>query len=262
MRAAPPPSTTAALSSARSSAVSESLPSAWPAATIAVTGVRRSWETARSSAVLTSSLRRRAARLDRFGLQRVAAQGDRDERSERGHDVASCSRCSVSTGRSRGTSSVATWEPSAPLKRKRAAPLLAGRDAELDRRGGHRERLGDPVRGDRQRIRGLRAGQQLSRERRREVGLGPAALGLERAAARELGHRADRDRDDHESSERDPVAAVGDREAPGRGEVEEVERGGAQQRRGEAERQPPVRGHEQHRGQVHHAQRDDRSERS
>ena len=56
-----PSPTTASLSSARSASVRVGESSAAPAAIIEVSGVRRSWETERSSAVFSSSLRRSAS---------------------------------------------------------------------------------------------------------------------------------------------------------------------------------------------------------
>ena len=61
VRGGSPSPTIASLSSARSSAVRVAEPSAEPPAMIEVSGVRRSWEIERSSAVFSSSLRRSAS---------------------------------------------------------------------------------------------------------------------------------------------------------------------------------------------------------
>ena len=74
------------------------------------------------------------------------------------------------------------------------------------------------------------AAQQRPGHLRRQVGFTTALLGLQRAAARDRGQRAGHDRRDEEHDERDPVLPVGDREAPGRRDVEVVERQRARER--------------------------------
>ena len=96
--------------------------------TIAVSGERRSWETARSSAVLTTSLRRSARGLDDVAEQLVALERRAEQRLERRARPAPGARRSVASG------DVGGHEQRADLARPVAqregdAPLVA-----LDRR--------------------------------------------------------------------------------------------------------------------------------
>ncbi len=197
--------------------------------------------------------------LDRLGLHRVAAQGDCDKRAQDRRDLRAQALGGVAREPARSEQG-RHLEPPAVAQGERPSPLVAVAGTELDRGRGHGERLGDPPRRGAQRLARLGAREQLPGQAGGEIGLASPALGLECAAPGDLGHRAGHRGHDRERRQRHPVAAVGDREAADRGEVEEVERGGAQQRADDAEAEAPIRGHEQHRRQVDDAQRDDRSD--
>ncbi len=96
-----PSSVTASASTARSSSPSAGEASASPAATIAVRGVRRSWETERSSAVFSSSLRRsaRASTASASSARRCSSAATSSSSASR----ASRPRCSASAARERAT---------------------------------------------------------------------------------------------------------------------------------------------------------------
>ena len=142
-RAGWPSPTTAALSSVRSSAVSDDAPSAWPAATIAVSGVRRSCDTARSSAVLMSSDRRSASvstasacSASRLNAIATSASSAGTTRSRR-RSIASAGRPARDEQRCE-LLAVPVAEP------ERAPPFVAVDRAQLDRRRRYRERLRQP----------------------------------------------------------------------------------------------------------------------
>ena len=111
-----------------------------PAVTIAVSGERRSWETARSSAVFTSSLRRSAARLDRLGEHPVALERDRHQRLDRGRDALRSRRSSASAaGRGRPACRAASGRSAG-----RTRPSAVGVAARARRRRRHAERRRQP----------------------------------------------------------------------------------------------------------------------
>jgi hypothetical protein len=207
--------------------------------------------------VVRASQRRR---LDRLGLERVAAQGDGDERAEGGHDLRA-----QPLGHFRGQPTrnhqAGDLGAVAATERERGPALVAFGHPELDRRRGHRERFRDPARGGAQGGAGVRAGEELAREGGGQVGLAAASLGLELAAARELGHGADHGRNRHEGGERDPVTVIGEGELAERREMEVIEGGGTEQRREDTEEEPPVGRDEQDGDQVDDAERQDRRHR-
>jgi len=106
-----PSPTTASLSSVRSSSLSDGVPSACPAATIAVSGVRKSCDTARSSAVLMSSLRRSASVCTASACIASRRRAIATSASSAG-TTCERKRAETSAGRPRGTSSVAICVPS------------------------------------------------------------------------------------------------------------------------------------------------------
>jgi hypothetical protein len=148
-------------------------------------------------------------------------------------------------------------EQRADVERQRDAALVALHGAQLDRRRGQLECLREALRDGGQRVLEARPAQQQPRHLRGQVGLLAALLSLARAHARALGQRARHQRRDEEDDERDPVLALGDREAARRRDVEEVEGQRAGQRRGVAEPRAPDRRDEQHGDEVHDAERDD-----
>ena len=120
--------------------------------------------------------------------------------------------------------------------------------------------LGQPLAREPQRLLQLGGPQQQLGELGGEVGLLAALLCLAATHARDVGDHAGEDRDGDEDHERDPLAFVCEVEAAARRQVEEVERRGAQQARGDPEAQSPQRGDEDHRGDVEHPQRRDRGD--
>ena len=100
---------------------------------------------------------------------------------------------------------------------------MPGQRPEHDRRGRESEGVSEPARCVIQRGFDARPSEQHTGELRRQIRLLTPLLGLARARPRELGHRARHDRGHEKHAERHPVAAVGDREAPRRREMEEVE---------------------------------------
>ena len=141
---------------------------------------------------------------------------------------------------------------------QRDAPLVAFDLAQLDRRRGQLERVGEPARDRRQRVVEARSAQEQPRHLGGEVRLLAALLGLARAHAGARGKRARDQRHDEEHDERDPVLAVGDREAPGRRDVEEVEGKRARERGRGAQPEAPEGRDEEHRDEVDDTERDDR----
>ena len=225
------------------------------AARIAVSGVRRSWLTARSSAVFSTSLRRSA---------RVSTTS---ESSSSRSSAAASSASSAGTMRSCTRRSVASGAPLRQQERADLARALAEREREpplvaLDRLQLDRRRRRAPASGASRcaatgsAVAQVLAAQQRPRHLGGQVRLAPALVGLERAAPRGVGERARDDRGDEEDGERDPVLAVGDREPARRRDVEEVERERARHRRRDAQPHAPERRDEQHREQVDDAQRD------
>ena len=145
----------------------------------------------------------------------------------------------------------------AVVQREHGAPSLRRLVlAEHDRHRRQPERVGDPLRRRAERGPHVRRAQQQPRELGAEVGLAPPLLGLERAAAREVGDARGRHRRDQQHDERHPVLPLGDREAPGRRDVEVVERERGADAGGEPEPDAPHGRDEQHRQQVDDAERD------
>ncbi len=124
-----PSETTASLSSRRSSAVAVGESRAAPAAMIEVSGVRRSWETERSSAVFSSSLRRRApASIASASIRSRSAESSRSSASTAS---VSSRRRSASAVRARAISPSELLTTATITKTTRAT---ASRSAETSKR--------------------------------------------------------------------------------------------------------------------------------
>ena len=121
---------------------SEADPSAPTAVRIAVSGERRSCETARSSAVLSIVGAAQGARLDDLALQRVALDGGAEDRLERRHHALAQALDDVRRRVRRARSRVPTSQ------RQRDASLVAVDGPQLDRRRRQLERVGEAL-GDR-----------------------------------------------------------------------------------------------------------------
>jgi hypothetical protein len=146
----------------------------------------------------------------------------------------------------------------AHVERQRDAPLVALDGAQLDRRRRQLERTGQALGDGRQRVVQARSAQQQPRHLGGQVGLLATLLRFARPRPGALGQRARDHRRDEEHDERDPVLALGDREAPGRRDVEEVERERARDRGRDAQPAAPQRRDEQDGEEVDDAERDDR----
>ena len=208
--------------SARSSSSIVGEVSASAAARIAVIGVRRSWETVRSRAVLISSLRRRAS------VSTVAPS--RDSRS-----IAAASRASSAghqrlSSRSRLSGSIPAGTTSVPRRlrscvsgesepprlirrpRRAAAPPKAARapwrSARLPPERGVEARAAPSS---------VRASSAIRSASRRRASASCARLRASSASVLAIARR------DEEGGQRHPVPRVRDREPPGRRDVEEVE---------------------------------------
>ena len=152
-------------------------------ATIAVSGERRSCETARSSAVLSSSLRRSAAdsTTSRASASRSSAAASsassarercaRSRRASTGAGVVAGDEQRADRPRSRSGSATRRASPSAPASSSIAAD--GSSSAAAMRCAAAAERAGD-----------ARAAEQQPRQLGAEVGLAAALLGLARARAR------------------------------------------------------------------------------
>ena len=149
--------------------------SASAAATIAVSGERRSCETERRTAVLISSLRRSAlvsttSRVSALALERGAPAAP---------SSAGATRSRATLGGRDGHEQRAEV-----AERDRRVPLVALDALEHDGGRVDLERVGDPLGGRCQRRVRLRAAEQQLRELGGQVGLAPAPLGLAGARAR------------------------------------------------------------------------------
>ena len=182
---------------------------------IAISGVRRSWLTARSTAVLIAS-----ATPQRFGLERLRARAARDrsrpeQRRESRQDA----------GR-------------APLPRaalEAIVPSRAGRSGQLEPAGAALSPSSIAARSALQRPRGLgrdlvELGDTVPRSRS-EVAISARSAASARRRDRAARSRHDDGRDE-EDGEREPVARVGERERVDRGEEEAVEGEHARDRHG------------------------------
>ncbi len=231
---------------------------------MAVRGVRRSWETDRSKAVLISSLRRSATVSTRplSSSARLSAAASTDWSAG---TIRSLIRSRSAAASAVGSTSVPICSaspsaaPGGARQRERGAAALVARDrSELDRGGRRADRRGEPLRRHRERIVEARAAEQQPRHLCCEVGLATTLLGFDGARARDVGDEAGRRGDDDvERGERDPVSLVGERQAPDRRQVEEVERDGAGDRGREAEPDAPVGRDDDDADQVDDAERDD-----
>ena len=205
---------------------------------IAVSGERRSCETERSSAVLITSLRRSAAVSTDVGHAARRAPAPRPAAPRaRARSAPGCA------------AAPAPARPTARACRSGARPRAAGRRrcarpprrrAARSRRCGRSSACASRSRDRRQRLLQPAAAQQQPRHLGRQVGL-LAALRRPRApaGARPRPASARQHRGDEEHDQRDPVLAAGDREAPGRRDVEEVERERAQRPRSRAPARRP-----------------------
>ena len=243
-------------SSRRSSSDSVGEAIASPAATIAVSGERRSCETARSSVVLTTSARR-SARVSTTSPSRRSRSRPAASSASRLGTTRSCSRRSASSGSPAGTSSVPSWvvpsrsgnatRPSSPSTGASsiAADGRPSADASRCAAAGSDSDSSLP----RSSSRAISAARSASRRR------WSASVARARATcATELPIT----RDDQEHDQRDPVLALGDREAPRRRDVEEVERQRRRERGQHAEPRAPDRRDDEHRDEVDDAERDHR----
>ena len=205
-----------------------------------MSGVRRSCETERSSAVFISSLRRSAAVSTTSRLELARLERGGEQRLQRRHDPLG-DALAILRGDGRGQRQRADLLAPSLRSAERGPALVAGDHAELDRRRGRADRRGEALRRDRERRVEVGPAEQDAGELGREVGLAAAAVGLDRARAREVGDHAARRGDDDERSQREPVAVVGERQAPDRRQVEEVERGRARERRERGRDRTPSR---------------------
>ena len=236
--AAPPPRSRPPSPCARPRAASPT-PTASPAAEIAVSGERRSWETARSSAVLTTSARRSDAVSTTPPSSSSRSSAALSSASSAG-TTRSCSRRRLCSEVSAPTSSV----PSRLVPSRsgnatlRSSPSTASISiaAELSS-----QRLRQARRGRRQSLGQILPAQQQPRHLRRQIGLAPALLRVASTRARHLRHRARERRRDEERDQRHPVARALDRELADGRQVKEVERRRAQHRRGNAQPRSPDR---------------------
>ena len=213
---------TASASSPRSASVRLGERKASALVRIAVSGERRSCETLRRSAVLITSLRRSAAVSTTSACSPSRSSAAASSASSDGATRA-CTRRSVASGAPAGSTSVPIWrEPSRSGKTTLRSPASTARSSIAALVSAERPR--EPLADRRQRLlQPSAAAQQQPRQLGRQVGLAAALVGLQRPAARDLRERAGARGGDEEDRQRDPVLAVGDREAPGRRDVEEVE---------------------------------------
>ena len=178
--------------------------------------------------------------LHDLGLQRVAFQRGRQQRLQRRRD-ADLHAPQHGLGRARGQHERADLARALTQREDDAALGRVDR-AQLDRRAAQPKRLRDPCTDGRERLlEPPAAAQQQARHLRRQVGLLPALVGLELALARDLREPARPRRREEEDREADPVLPRRDREAPGRRDVEEVERERAQRPRSRAPATRPRR---------------------
>ena len=223
-----------------------------PDATIAVTGERRSCDTARRTAVLISS-ERRSARVSTTSRGAPRARAPRQQappapagRAPRGAVL----------GASAGTSSVPS-SSSAAGQRDRGRALVAADGLEHEPARAQLERLRDPLRrrdpappaG-----RARRAARAPARRRGRPRGRAARPPARWRAASATLEARPRR----RGTPSARPSSRLGDREAAGRRDVEVVERRRAHEARGDAQPRAPDDRDEQHAEQVDDAERDRR----
>ena len=158
------------------------------------------------------------------GLELVALGAPRPAASRAPGPPGPAERRSAASVVSAGTSTVPTRLPStiSGSARRRSSRVDPAR---ARRRPRQLERGGDPLAAARSDVLELGAAEQQPRHLGGQVGLARAALGLLGAArAASASVLVDHGRDHEEDGQRDPVLAVGDREAAGRRDVEEVER--------------------------------------
>ena len=225
---------------------------------MAVSGERRSWETARSSAVLTVSASAQRRRLDHPAQQPLTLERRAQQRLERRHHAllqpAQAGLGGVGSHQQRP-------QPRGALAQRERDPALVTLDRlHLDRRRAQLQRMRQPCRGGGQGLGEVVSAQQEPRHLCGQIGLASAGLRIARPGARDLCDRAHQSRRYEEGDQGDPVARAPDLELPDRGQVEEVERRRAQHRREGAQPCSPDRGDDEHGQQVHDAERDDRGD--
>ena len=259
--AARPPARCPSASSRRSSSSSRSPASGSAAAMIAVSGVRRSWLTARSSAVLSTSLRRSARVSTTSVEQRVALQRRGEQRLERRHDpLLDAAQRRLRASPAAAAACRAGARPrAAGTRRARSSPSTG---CELDRRRRELQRRREPLRrptgsarrrsSPRSSVRAISAARSASRRR---CSASIAALRARSASA--LATIA-ATRKTTSATQFSPSAIV---KLAGRRDVEVVERQRARERRRDRQPHAPERRDEQHRQQVDDAQRDVRRHR-
>ncbi len=241
-------STIAARSSCLSASVMVGELSISAAARIAVSGVRRSCDTVRSSAVLMSSLRRSASvsTVVRTSASRSIAAASRASRPGTSR---SCTRARDSGSISAGSDQRS--HAALPAGEKDGQPpQIVGCLAQLQRCRGQLERRRDPLGRDGECRVDARPAEQDARELGHQVRLTAPGLGLLRTGASDLGERARDYGDSQEDTEGDPVLAIRDREPARRGDVEEVESECAEQCREQAQPETPISRDEEHRKEV------------
>ena len=217
--------------------------SASAAVRIAVTGVRRSWETERRTAVFISSLRRSASVSTSTACSAArciaAARIDSSDGTTRSRtralSASESSRAAAAPDRPVGS----TQSSIADHRDLRGASI--GRRSRTISAPRRPDRLGETLGSEGQRILEPVGTQQQLGDLAGEVRLATALIGLQRPRAGQLGQQADRRRDRDEGREADPVAAVRKREVANRREMEEGERGRAQDGRARRRRRAPRR---------------------
>ena len=245
-----------AASSARSCCDSDSEPTASPAAEIAVSGERRSWETARKRAVLTASARRSAAVSTTPPSSPSRSSAALNSASSAG-TTRSCSRRRLSSEVSAPTSSVP----------RRLVPSRSGnamlRSSPSTASISIAAELSSSVCASRAAAVGSASARLFPRSRSRAISAARSAS-RRRASASRVRARVTsatelaRTGDHQEGDQRHPVARVPDRELAHRGQVKEVEGPGADDGRGHTQPRPPGHRDHEHRRQVDDAQRDHR----
>ena len=201
------------------------------------------------------------ARLDDLALQRLALERRGEQRLERRDDALLQALERASDGVARAPAACRAGASPSPQREGDAGARRPSTGAQLDRRRRQLERLRQPVRG---RGQSARRGSAPPSSRRaisaaRSASRRRCSASVARAR-RALGERAGDERGDEEDAERDPVLAVGDREAPGRRDVEEVERQRALASAVAAPSQRAPDARDQQDGeQVDDAERDDRA---
>jgi hypothetical protein len=191
--------------------------------------------------------------LHHLGEQRVALAGRGQQRLEAGHDALLQSP-QAGLGQVAGHEQRAEQRRAIAQRERHALPAGLDRVERDVRRRQLEGRRQPPRRGGERRAQVVGAQEQAG-HLGREVRLAAAIVGLRGAGAGQLGHRAGDERDGQEHAERHPVLGVGDREAPGRRDVEPVEGQRAGHRGEDAQPRAPHRRHDEDADEVEDAER-------